>query len=538
VTCADDDGCVVRVGDSLVRSAQRWPQAVALRDGDVSLTYTELLDAVRSTASGLRALGLGPGDHIGFFLAESWRHVIALYGALELGAVAVPLNLSWESAELEYAIGATDLDGLIVGRTHRGKDLWSRLARIGIVATGPRAGVSHRRLRYVLPDWPDGGPTLADVVTTPADHRRADAKSEIAYLMFTSGSTSRPKAAAIRHQAAVGVAAAVADRLRLTPGDRVLNISPFYHCAGLVCVLLASHGSGAAVSIFEGYQHEPMLDHMLADQSTVLMGFDVVTMRLIRGALERGLPVPVRRMLSGPGRPIFDEVSALGIDLAIMYGLTEASNVVTLTADDDLPGARRDSNGRPLPGVEARICDRQTGRELPPGEFGEIAFRGWNLMSGYYLDGEIDLALDADGFFHTGDYGFADEAGRIYYRGRYAAMIKTGGENVSELEVESFLMTEFPWLDNVAVIGVPDKRWGEMVVAVISCAEDRLADVGDLRDRCRGRIAGYKMPRAFVALPAREWPVSATGKVLKPQLAALARELLEVQSHKPEEHRV
>ena len=527
----------LRIGDALVHSAERWPQAVAVRDGNVTLTYAELLDAVRSTASGLRGLGLGPGDHIGFFLADSWRYIVALYGALQLGAVAVPLNLSWESAELEYAIGATDLDALIVGRASRGKELWSRFARTGLASTGPRAGGSHPRLRYVLPDWADGGPTLADVIATPADRRQADASSELAYLMFTSGSTSRPKAAAIRHEAALRVAAAVSNRLGLTAQDRVLNISPFYHCAGLVCVLLASHRSGAAVSVFEGYQHEPMLDHMLADLSTVLVGFDVVTMRLIRGAIERGAQVPIRTMLSGPGRPIFDEVNALGIDLAIMYGLTEASNVVTLTAADDVPDARRDSNGRPLPGVQVRICDRESGRALPPGELGEIAFRGWNLMSGYYLGGEIALALDEDGFFHTGDYGFVDEAGRVYYRGRYAAMIKTGGENVSELEVESFLATEFPWLENVAVIGLPDPRWGEIVVAVVSCAEHRVAEVDGLRELCRGRIAGYKVPRAFLALPAPRWPVSPTGKVLKPQLAPLAQQLLEAKSPQPKEHR-
>jgi acyl-CoA synthetase (AMP-forming)/AMP-acid ligase II len=528
----------MRIGAALARSAERWPYAVALRDGDIALTYVELLDAVRSTASGLRALGLGPGDHIGFFLAESWRHVVALYGALQLGAVAVPLNLSWESAELEHAIEATDLDALIVGRTHRGKELWSRLARTGLGETGPRAAGSYPRLRYVVPDWPDGGPTLADVIATPADNGLPVASSELAYLMFTSGSTSRPKAAAIRHEAALRVAAAVADRLELTPGDRVLNISPFYHCAGLVCVLLASHCSGAAVSVFEGYQHEPMLNHMLADESTVLVGFDVVTMRLIRGALERGAHVPIRSMLSGPGRPIFDEVTTLGIDLAIMYGLTEASNVVTLTAADDPPDARRDSNGRPLPGVQVRICDRDSGRELPPGELGEIAFRGWNLMSGYYLGGEIDLTLDSDGFFHTGDYGFADQDGRVYYRGRYAAMVKTGGENVSELEVESFLAAEFPWLEDVAVIGLPDERWGEIVVAVVSCAEDRVAEVDGLRELCRGRIAGYKVPRAFVALPAQQWPVSPAGKVLKSDLAPLAQRLLEAKSRQPQEHPV
>jgi acyl-CoA synthetase (AMP-forming)/AMP-acid ligase II len=519
-----------RIGDMLARSAEHWPNAVALRDGNTVLTYADLLGAVQSAATGLQALGLGPGDHVGFFLAENWRHVVALYGALQLGAVAVPLNLSWESAELEHAVAATDLDALVVGQSHRGRNLWGRLADIGVTATGSRIAALYPRLRYVLPDWEEDGPTLTKVVTTPPERRHLDAETDVAYLMFTSGSTSRPKAAAIRHDAALRVAAAVAARLELTPSDRVLNISPFYHCAGLVCVLLASHQSGSAVSIFEGYQHEAMLDHMLSEQSTVLVGFDVVTMRLIRGAVERGAQVPIRKLLSGPGRPIFDEVSALGIDLAIMYGLTEASNVVTLTRADDQPAARRDSNGPPLPGVDVRICDRETGRLLPADELGEIAFRGWNLMSGYYLAGDVELELDADGYFHTGDYGFVDVAGRLYYRGRYAAMVKTGGENVSELEVESFLATEFPWLDNVAVIGLPDERWGEIVIAVVSCAEDRVAEVADLRERCRGRIAGYKVPKAFVALPVKQWPVSATGKVLKSHLGPVVQALLEPQA--------
>jgi acyl-CoA synthetase (AMP-forming)/AMP-acid ligase II len=527
-----------RIGDMLARSAERWPNAVALRDGDTALNYADLLRAVRSAATGLRALGLEPGDHVGFFLGENWRHVVALYGALQLGAIAVPLNLSWETAELEYAISATDLDALVVGRSHRARELWGRLADIGLTATGPRIGPPYPRLRYVLPDWEEDGPTLTEVVATPPDRRRPDAQTDLAYLMFTSGSTSRPKAAAIRHDAALRVAAAVAERLELTPSDRVLNISPFYHCAGLVCVLLASHQSGAAVSIFEGYQHEAMLDHMLADQSTILIGFDVVTMRLIRGALEQGAQLPIRKMLSGPGRPIFDDVSALGVDLAIMYGLTEASNVVSLTRTDDDHAARRDSNGLPLPGIDVRICDHDTGRALPAGQLGEIAFRGWNLMSGYYFAGEVGLELDGDGFFHTGDCGFVDEAGRVYYRGRYASMIKTGGENVSELEVESFLATEFPWLDTVAVIGLPDERWGEIVIAVVSCPEDRLDEVAGLRERCRGRIAGYKVPKAFVALPSEHWPVSPTGKVLKSQLGPVVRSLLEPHARQSQEPQV
>jgi acyl-CoA synthetase (AMP-forming)/AMP-acid ligase II len=377
-----------------------------------------------------------------------------------------------------------------------------------------------------LPDWDDGGPTLQTVVDAAV--RQGDqGDHELAYLMFTSGSTGRPRAAAIRAAAALRVGRTVAERLELTPEDRVLNISPLYHCAGLVAVLLAAHSSGAEVSIFEGYQHEAMLGHLWRTKSSVLVGFDVVTMRLIRGCVERHGEVPVRKMLSGPGRPIFDEVSALGIDLAIMYGLTEASNVVSLTQRDDTTVGRRDTNGFPLPGVDVKIVDHETGEELPRGEAAEITYRGWNLMAGYYArGGGIELALNADGYFHTGDYGYQDDEGRVCYRGRYAGMIKTGGENVSELEVESFLATEFPWLRGVSVVGVPDEQWGEIVVAVVDVPDEHEQTVNELRDRCRGRIAGYKIPKAFLPLPTAAWPVSDTGKVLKRQLAAIAQEQL------------
>jgi fatty-acyl-CoA synthase len=516
-----------RIAEMLQQSAQRWPDHTALVDGDTTLTYGQMWQHVCAAAAGFAQLGVRPGDHIAFYLAESWRHVVALYGALHLGAVAVPLNLSWEAVELEYALQATDVDVLVVGRSHRERELWARLDAIGLNETGACTTPRYPRLRQIVPDWDDGGPCLQRVLGASPRAEAPNPTTDLAYLMFTSGSMARPKAAAIRHDAALRVAQAVARRLDLGPQDRVLNISPFYHCAGLVAVLLASHCSGAAVSIFEGYQHERMLEHMVRDGSTVLIGFDVVTMRLIRAAHDEHGSVPVKKMLSGPGRPIFDEVTSLGIDLAIMYGLTEASNVVTLTQAEDDPVARRDSNGLPLVGVDLRICDPDTGEEVAGGELGEIAFRGWNLMSGYYLNGSVSLALDADGFFHTGDYGFQDESGRLYYRGRYAAMIKTGGENVSELEVESFLATEFPWLNTISVIGLPDEKWGEIVVAAVSCADDRVAEIEGLRERCRGRIAGYKIPKAFVSLEASDWPVTAAGKVRKRELAELVAGRLE-----------
>lgn len=511
----------VRSSDVLARSAALWPDRVALIDGDTRLTFAELWERVRAAAAGFRAMGISADDHVGFFLAENWRHVVSIYGVLHLGATAVPLNLVWEQRELEHGLAATEVTVLIAGRSHRDRDLWSRLEAIGIEAPGPQQTERYPRLRYVVPDWAGEEPSLAERIDGAPGDAEEERGDGLAFLMFTSGSTSLPKAAAIRHSAALRVAAAVSDRLDLSPEDKVLNTSPLYHCAGLVCVLLTSHLSGTSIALFEGYQQEPMLEHLWREQANVLVGFDVVTMRLVRGCQERHGEVPVNKMLSGPGRPVFDECAELGIDLAIMYGLTEASNIVSLTAADDTREGRRDSNGRPLAGVDVRICDPEDGTEVPRGEYGEIAFRGWDLLAGYYLNRELTLDLDADGFFHTGDYGYMDEDDRVYYRGRYARMVKTGGENVSEVEVESFLASDFPWLSEVAVIGLPDEQWGERVVAVVDVPDSHRDQVDELRERCRGRIAGFKIPKEFVSLPIGEWPVTPTGKVDKKALAEL-----------------
>jgi fatty-acyl-CoA synthase len=508
------------IAEMLRRSAERWPGQIALIDGETVVTDSALWQHVQAAAAGLQTLGLRQGDHIGFFLAESWRHVVALYGALHAGAVVVPLNLAWKGAELAHALDAADVTFLVIGATHRDRDLLAPLREAHVESTGTQNGDHFPQLRYVLPDWGES-PRLAEIVSA-SGRGCSSADSDDAFLMFTSGSTARPKAALITHAAPLSVARSVSNRLSLTPGDHILNTSPLYHCAGLIVVLLSGHLSGATIALFEGYQHTPMLEHLWTQRANVLIGFDVVTTRLIRSCMDEYGSVPVTKMLSGPGRPIYDEMEALGIDLAIMYGLTEASNIVTLTSRLDHRDGRRNSNGTALEGVEVRICDPTSLREVGVGQTGEIAFRGWNLMKGYYRNGVTTLDLDEDGFFHTGDYGFQDPGGRIYYRGRYAGMIKTGGENVSQAEVELFLGAEFPWIRHVAVVGLPDETWGEMVVAIVDCDADDVAAIESLREQCRGRIAGFKVPKVFMHIPVAEWPISAIGKVDKAQLAGAA----------------
>ena len=255
-----------------------------------------------------------------------------------------------------------------------------------------------------------------------------------------------------------------------------------------------------------------MVDVLDREQCNVMIGFDIVNLRLLRTLELRGRSSPVEKMqVTSAGA--YDELTTRGVHAVMCYALTEASNFVTtsLPGDDE---SERHSNGVPFPGVELRICDETTGLAVPEGKPGEICFRGWNQMLGYYNNAErTRAAFDEDGFLHTGDYGWVDAGGRLYYRGRFAMMIKTGGENVSEIEVEEFLTSQIPGVVNAAVVGAPNEEWGEMVVAFVETSETFSAE--EIRQSCRDRLSRYKIPKLVFEVKQGQWPLTPTGKLQK-----------------------
>ena len=184
-------------------------------------------------------------------------------------------------------------------------------------------------------------------------------------------------------------------------------------------------------------------------------------------------------------------------------------------------------NGRPLPGIDVRILDPETGRECKPDEPGEICFRGWCLFIEYLgMPDEMEKSFDADGFFHSGDYGWLDEDGILYYRGRYKMMIKTGGENVAQREVEIFLEDTLSYLRHAEVVGVPDETWGEAVCAFVEYTDGKERSREEMRALCKGKIANFKIPQYFITVPPGEWPMLGSGRMDKPGLQRRALELL------------
>lgn len=514
------------VGSMLWQSARKWPTNLALVDGDTRISYELLLDLVRRTASGLEKLGVGPGTHVGFALAESWRSVVALYASLYCGATVVPLNPWWQPREMTYALQQSEVEVLIAGDTYVGRDLSKKLREAGVLGIGPVSSPRLPSLRHVLVDdvvtRSEAGSSLIALIETPTATDLADSQGK--YIVYTSGTTAYPKGAVIRQSAALGTSYYLGERLGIDSSDHHLSVLPFYHSGGVIDVLLGFHQRGAAVHVFEGYQQNAMLRTLDEYKCTSTGGFDTVTMRLIRAQLARGVPLSIKKMWVAPGVGVLDFLWERGVDAITCYALTEASNIVALGD----PGQRSEhiySNGQLLPGIEARVCDYESGQELPPGTPGELCFRGWNQMDGYYKMAEHTRSVfDQDGYLHTGDYGSVHEGGWVYFRGRYSMMIKTGGENVSETEVEQFLMSECDGVEQAAVVGLPDEKWGEVVVAFVELTDSSRVDLRDVEKACREGLARYKVPKVFLPMKPGAWPLTATGKLIKPKLRELASE--------------
>ncbi|EFC86821.1 class I adenylate-forming enzyme family protein [Parafrankia sp. EUN1f] len=514
------------VHDALAHAVSRWPDHEALVDGDTVLTFRELSAARDRLAVALSKRGIANATHVAVHLRRSWEHVVLLHALWQLGAVVITLNTAWESEELAYALTSTEAQFLVTSTHVAGKPVDHRMAALGLPAYGPADSSPFPLLQAVISDDPDASPhewSLQSWLRSEAGRAPDPVRNQDAVILFTSGSTARPKGVVIRQEGLLGSAHYFMERLGLGPDDRFLGLGQYFHAGGLV-QLLGTCLYGTSMHIFDGFQPEAMAQAVHERGLTATTGFDLVLGRLWDDLERKGWHRP-SKVGCAPGLTMYDRLEAEGATVVMMYAMSEAANMVTLTEPRLGSEKGRMSNGRPLPGVTVRICDPASGAPLPAGTPGEICFTGWNLFSRYY--GAPDLtreSFDDEGFFHTGDYGWLDENGRLYYRGRYSSMIKTGGENVSETEVESFLVREISDVVAAAVVGIPDTRWGEAVVAFVELRPGAAFDPAALRRACRGRIAGYKIPKRFLPIAPTEWPTTPMGKLLRKELRQTAIE--------------
>ncbi|GAA3967804.1 3-((3aS,4S,7aS)-7a-methyl-1,5-dioxo-octahydro-1H- inden-4-yl)propanoate--CoA ligase FadD3 [Streptomyces marokkonensis] len=520
------------IPDALDLAAVRSADREAVVDGDVRLTWARLRDEVRAAVKSLLALGTRRGDRIAVWAPNSHRWVVAALATVSAGAVLVPVNTRYKGAEARWLLERGGARLLFVENGFLGKDY---LAMLGDGdGDGERSGDGTRPVpalpglsRVVTLDgterpgtlpWDDFltyGAHLPDTeVTVRTASVRPDDPSD---LLFTSGTTGRPKGALTTHRQNLTTYRAWSGRTGLTGEDRYLIINPLFHCFGYKAGILACLLRGATMVLQPVFDVQRALTAVETERISVLPGpptiytelldapgrelFDLSSLRLaVTGAAV--VPVAlVRRMRA----ELFPEVLTA-------YGLTESCGTVTVCSADDDAETVALTAGRPIDGVEVRINDGDR-RPLPVGRDGEIMVRGYNVMLGYLDDPAASAAaVDADGWLATGDVGHFDERGNLVVTGRSKDMFVVGGFNVYPAEVEQVLAGHDA-VAEAAVVGVPDARLGEVGRAYVTARPGAGADPDTLLGHCRERLANFKVPREVVVLGT--FPRNASGKIDK-----------------------
>lgn len=525
--------------DLLDEMAARYPDREAVVWGKERLVYRDYRARVRQLAKGLLALGVERGDKVALLMENRTEWLLADFAVTMLGATLVPVSTWSTGRELAYVLRHSDAATLITVNRFRGRDFLAVLAEAGAAPTAGRgqapAGPELRHVICLGAERYRGLTPFSDLEALGAGvsdadlwaRQRAVEPRDVAYILYTSGTTSTPKGVPLQHFGLIENMFNIGERQHLTEADRLwLGVSLFW---GFGCenALLAVMTHGGAVVLQDHFEPGEALALIERERCSVYYGTPNIALALWEHPERRRRDLRSLRTGAAIGPPpAMQMVMDIGAaEICNVYGLTECYGNCALTDARDPVEVRLHTVGRPLPGTEIRIADPRTHRPLPPGEVGEIGIRGY-LMPGYYKDPEKNAAaFDADGWFLTGDFGLIDADGRLSFRGRIKEMVKTGGINVAPLEVEEVLLTH-PDVEQAYVVGVPDPRKEEAVAAVIVLKEERRVSADDLRAFCRKALAAFKVPQHFRFATRAELPLTASGKVQKHRLReTLAAEL-------------
>jgi acyl-CoA synthetase (AMP-forming)/AMP-acid ligase II len=510
----------------LVRSAaERFGEAEALVDGDVRLSFQGLSDAAVDAARAFIAAGVQPGDRVAIWSPNVWEWVVAVLGLQSAGGVVVPINTRYKGAEAAYLLDRSRARLLLTVDGFLGNDY------IGML---DGHDLPHLERTVVLRgDGPSGAIGWADFVASGAEVARAEVDARVAAvtpddvsdILFTSGTTGNPKGAVCTHGQVVRAYADWAAVVGLRPGDRYLVINPFFHAFGYKAGIIASLTAGATLYPQSVFDIPTAMANVVEHQITMLPGPPAVYQTFLNHpdtdlSLLQSLRLAVTGAAAVPVELVERMKQELGFETVVTgYGLTEASGIATMCRHDDTTETISTTSGRAIPGVEVRVVD-DDGTEVPRGEPGEVVVRGYNVMREYFEDPEQTAeAIDADGWLHTGDIGTMDDRGYLVITDRKKDMFITGGFNAYPAEIERLLLLH-PAIAQVAVIGVPDERMGEVGMAFVVPTAGEHPAPEELIGWARGAMANFKVPREVRIVEAL--PMNASNKVLKTELRAWA----------------
>ncbi|WP_137120664.1 AMP-binding protein [Segeticoccus rhizosphaerae] len=518
------------IGDNLVRTAASFPDREALVDvpSGRRWTYAEFDRDVDALALGLLARGVAAGDRIGIWSPNGAEWTLLQYATAKIGAILVNVNPAYRSHELAYVVKQSGMRMLVSAVRHKTSDYRSMVDQV----------------RGDCPDLTDvvyiGEPSWDELVAAGSTVDRQQLTDRMVTLtaddpiniQYTSGTTGFPKGATLSHHNILNNGYFVGELVGYSEQDRICLPVPFYHCFGMVMGNLAatSHGSCMVIPA-PSFEPAATLKAVQDERCTSLYGvptmfiaemgladFSSYDVSALRTGIMAGSPCPVEVMKRVVAEMNMDEV-------AICYGMTETSPVSTMTRVDDDLARRTETVGRVMPHIEVKVVDPVNGRTLPRGEPGELCTRGTSVMLGYW--GQPDKTaevIDAARWMHTGDLATMDDEGYVSIVGRIKDMVIRGGENVYPREIEEFLYTH-PAIADVQVIGVPDEKYGEELMAwvILKPGQDPLT-ADDVREFCTGRLAHYKIPRYVHVV--EEFPMTVTGKIRKVEMRERATELL------------
>jgi len=518
------------------------------------LRYRELQDAVDELARGLLAIGFKKGERVGVWSTNNIEWLLLQLATARVGCVLVNINPAYRPRELAYALQKSEVQGLFTIPRFRSSDYTGMLVElIPDLRNHAAAGIEHPDFpalrRIVLCDPADPARTVAphpgfmtwgEVMAAgagiePGQLEAASAALDVddpINIQYTSGTTGFPKAVVLTHHNLLNNAYFTARALHFSEHDRLCVPVPFYHCFGMVISNLVCLAVGACLVLpSEHFDPLAVLQAIQQERCTALHGVPTMFIaelghpRLrefdrssLRTGIMAGAPCPAALMQRVIGDLHCPEI-------LIGYGETEASPLTHLTSRDDTLERRTETVGTNLPHQEVKVVDVKTGATVAVGAIGEICFRGYHVMRGYYNDPDATRkAIDAHGWLHSGDLGSMDGDGYVRITGRLKDMIIRGGENIYPAEIEEFLFTH-PKVAQVAVFGVPDEFYGEAVMAWIQLRAGEKASADEIQAFCKGRIAHFKIPKYVWFVD--EFPMTVTGKLQKFRMRELAVERLQ-----------
>jgi len=519
------------IGANFAATVARYPdhEALVVAHQDVRLTYRQLADVVAAVAGGLLATGIRAGDRVGIWSPNCAEWVFLQYATARIGAILVNINPAYRTSELAYVLRQSGCRMVVAAPSYLTSDYRAMIDEVRDATPD---------LEQVVYLGDPGWETLCARGREVPAERIAEAGAGLAAsdpinIQYTSGTTGFPKGATLSHHNILNNGFFVGELCGYTASDRVCIPVPFYHCFGMVLGNLACTTHGATIVVpGPGFDADQVLRTVAAERCTSLYGvptmfiaelaadgFAGYDLSSLRTGIMAGSPCPVEVM-----KRVISDMHMT--EVTICYGMTETSPVSTQTRPDDDIERRVGTVGSVHPHVEVKVIDPETGATVEAGDRGELCTRGYSVMLGYWNDPvRTAEAIDDEGWMHSGDLAVMDEGGYVNIVGRIKDMIIRGGENIYPREIEEYLFTH-PDIIDAQVVGVPDVKYGEQVMAWIKLRPGASLTEDEVKDFCRGRIAHYKVPAhvRFVA----DYPMTVTGKIQKFRLREMGIDTLDL----------